>query len=190
MPYAYAEITIGSDTFSAYEDVATITTYANGAVGEAADAWRAADPADTQPRAGVSATRTLDRQSWQGTMTDPDQGHAFPRTGLTYADGSAVDPLTIPQQFLDANSELAIDLTAGATFDTDPSTANNTRRLKAGSVEIEYFRVPGSGTRFPLSVMELIGLWLGGVSTVDGSEASGVDDCTSFDRQYDLSRGF
>lgn len=188
MPYAV--ITIGAQDYEAYETVAQISTYAAAAIGDAPDAWRAAD-ADTQGRAGVSATRTLDRQSWQGTMTDPNQGHAFPRTGLTYADGTAVDPTAIPQQLLDADSELAMALTAGATFETDASTENATRRLKAGSVEIEYFRIPGTGTRFPLAVMELIGLWLGGLSTVDGSEASGVCDKTSFGRpNYDLSRGF
>jgi len=182
-----AIITIGGNDFSVYETVAEIDVYASAAVGDAATAWNAADPIAKPPPA-VSASRLLDRQTWQGAKTDPTQAEAFPRTGLYYIDGTPVPSDVVPQQVLDANSELAMDLLSGAAVQTDPSTQQQTRRLKAGSVEIEYFNLPGTGTRFPLAVMELIGLWLGGGSDALGSESTGT--CApAFDNDFGFVRG-
>ena len=42
-------VTIGSTPYEVYQDVAEIDVYANGALGDAADAWRSADT-DTKGR--------------------------------------------------------------------------------------------------------------------------------------------
>lgn len=168
-----ATITINGNDYPTYQTVAEIDIYAAGAVGDAASAWNTAET-DAKPPAAVSASRLIDRQQWQGEKTDPDQVEAFPRTGLYYIDGTPVPSDVVPQQVIDANSELAMDLLAGSSVQTDPSTQQQTRMLKAGSVTIEYFNLPGTGTRFPLAVMELLGFWLGNVSDVLGSEATGT----------------
>ncbi len=173
-----ATITIAGNDYPAYQTVDEISIYAAAAVGDAATAWNEAD-LTTQAPAAVSASRLIDRQQWQGEKTDPDQIPAFPRTGLYYPDGTAVPSDVVPEQVLDANSELAMDLLSGSTVQTDPSTQQQTRRLKAGSVEIEYFNIPGTGTRFPQTVMELIGFWLGGMAGAIGSEATGTDACAA-----------
>ncbi len=186
-------ITIGANTYTVYQSVAEIDVYADAAIGDDADAWRAADE-DTKARAGVTATRTLDRQSWQGEKTDESQELAFPRTGLTDADGNAVASDTVPDQVLQANSELALALIGGQPVQNDPASNGLTRKLKAGSAEIEYFRAITTAARFPGPVQELIGIWLGGgsASLYSGSDATGVDGCTAFgkDNNYDLIRGF
>lgn len=178
------EITIGANTYEVYQDVAEISVYADGMIGDQGDAWRAAD-ATTQARAGVSSTRILNRLVWAGTLTDGYGPLAWPRSGLVYADGSPVDPSVIPTQVLDANSEIATALTAGLVIQPDPN-AEATRILKAGSVMIEYFRtVDGQVLPLPLAVFQLIGLWLSGAGGALGlSIASGVCEKTSFDREY------
>lgn len=95
-----------------------------------ADEWIGADAGDKE-KALLMARRVLDQQPFAGTLSDPDQMLAWPRTGVYGA-----DPDTVPQAVIDAQCELALaflreDLTA------DDGT-RGVRRLKAGSVEIEY----------------------------------------------------
>lgn len=183
-----ATITIGGVAFDTYVDLATAQDYAQGQA--SADDWRAAD-ADTQARAVVSATRLIDRQQWQGLPTAPDQLHAFPRTGLTYPDGSPVDSATVPQQVLDGCCELAIALVGGSTAQDATSTDSTTRSLKAGSVEIVNFRTLPQGLRFPLPAQELIGPWLAGaVAALDLSIDSGTCGRSEFARDPDVIQGF
>ena len=95
-----------------------------------ADEWIGADSGD-KDKALLMARRVLDQQPFAGTLSDPDQMLAWPRTGVYGA-----DPDTVPKAVIDAQCELALaflreDLTA------DDGT-RGVRRLKAGSVEIEY----------------------------------------------------
>lgn len=182
-----ASITINGNDYPAYQTVEEIDIYAAAAVGDAAVAWNLAD-VTTQAPAAVSSSRLIDRQVWQGEKTDPAQEEAWPRTGLFFPDGTAVPSDAVPQQVLDANSELAMDLINGSTVQTDPSTQQQTRMLKAGSVTIEYFNIPGTGTRFPQTVMELIGFWLGSISSAIGSEATGTCE-KSARNEFGFTRG-
>jgi hypothetical protein len=180
-----ATITIGGTDYTAYQSVAEIDTYAAAATGDAAVAWRAADP-DTKARGGVSASRSIDRLAWSGAKTDPAQTPQWPRTGLTYPDGTPVDPETNPQQLLDANSEMAMMMVAGV----DPQAGANTiRRQKAGSVEVEYFRELGVVGKFPTVILELVGFWLGGGLAAE-TEATGVCEPSAFRSSFGLNRGF
>lgn len=161
-------VTIGGNTYDVYRDLDETNAYLAGSTG-----WPTWDALaeDDQLRAIVAATRLLDRQRWQGEKTDSAQPLAWPRTGI-----SGVDPATIPAQVLDAHSELVLALVTGSTAETDASTSfSGTRRLKAGSAEIEYFfnaSQQTGGTRFPLAVQELIGQWLEGAGSAAGGAIS------------------
>jgi hypothetical protein len=181
-------VTIGTETFTVYQDVEEIDAYVVGAYGDAAAAWRAIVDADDKARIAVSVTRLLDRQSWAGEPTDSAQALAWPRTGLLDAQGQPLDPDTIPAAVLEAADELAMATAAGEPTQTDPSQPQ-TRSLKAGSVAIEYFRPIDAPTILSQTIMQLVGLWLGGGAALVGV-ATGVDGCTNFDREYRFTRGF
>lgn len=185
---AFPTVTIGGNVYEVYADLPTANEYLAAQI--SAESWRAATD-DTKCMALVSQTRLFDRQAWQGEPAAAGQPHAFPRTGLTYPDGSPVDPTTVPQQMSDACCEGAAALIDGAATQDTASTDNTTRILKAGSVLIEYFRTVPVDLRFPLPVQELIGFWLAGAAgALALSQASGVDGCSEFKRDPDFSQGF
>jgi hypothetical protein len=79
----------------------------------------------------LMARRLLDQQPYAGQRADDNQILAWPRIGVT-----GVDSDTVPQAVLDAQCELALamlreDLTAD-------DTNRGIKRMKAGSVELEY----------------------------------------------------
>lgn len=150
-------VTIGSDEYDVYVSVAQVDTYANGSL--TADAWDALVE-DDKARVIVSVTRWIDSQCWQGDKVDPVQPLAWPRTvgDIALIEEAAIQLSVI----LAANPTLMSDLT-GATV----TSGGGIKVLKAGSVQIEYFRamnfsVYGSGRidPFPRNIMALIGQWL------------------------------
>ncbi len=153
-----ASIIIDSNEYYSYVSVDDADIYFGAA--SHGGPWRAAETADKE-MALVTATRTLDRQKWQGEMTNADQGAAWPRTGIT-----GVDPAVVPQEVLDATCELALSILNGEAVQTNPNgNVQTIASQSAGSVSISYFRgAEGKPLRFPLIVMELIGKWLGGGS--------------------------
>lgn len=153
-----ATVTINGTDYDVYVSVDRVDEYANGSL--TADAWQAL-VADDKARVLVSVTRWIDSQCWQGDKVDPLQPLAWPRTlGNIATIEIAVTQLSI---LVAANPDLAnqsMGLVAGAAD-------GGTKRLKAGSVEIEYFRkfdfiVFGGGrvSPFPAGIMSLIGDWL------------------------------
>lgn len=149
-------VTIGTDTYDVYVSVAQVDTYANGSL--TASAWDALVAAD-KSRVVVSVTRWIDSQCWKGEKVDPVQPLAFPRT---VGDIAAVEQAAIQLSVLLAANPSLMDQLTGATVAAD----GGTKRLKAGSVEIEYFRAlnfsvyGGRVSVFPLPIMNLIGAWL------------------------------
>lgn len=185
-----ATVTIGTTDYDVYINLADANTYLAGQV--SATAWRAETDDDVKERAIVSATRTLDRQLWQGEKTDPDQLHAFPRTGLTYPDsGDEVDSTAVPQEVIDATSELAALLLDGSEVQTnvDPNT-NLVQSLRAGSVAISYFRGGDAwASRFPTVIQELLGFWLASSVLAAVVTSYGTDRESQFEDSYDFSEG-
>lgn len=169
-------VTINGNTYDVYVSVAQVDEYANGSL--TADAWQAL-VADDKARVLVSVTRWIDSQCWKGEKLDPLQPLAWPRTiGDIATIELAVTQLAI---LLAANPELA-DQSMGLVA---VSADGGIKRLKAGSVELEYFRalnftVYGSGAVSPFSagIMNLIGSWLCGRSGtgygLSGSKAFGT----------------
>ena len=153
-----ATVTINDTDYDVYVSVAQVDEYANGSL--TADAWQSL-VADDKSRVLVSVTRWIDSQCWKGEKIDLLQPLAWPRTvGDISTIELAVTQLAV---LLAANPELA-DQSMGLVA---VSADGGIKRLKAGSVELEYFRalnftIYGSGavSPFPAGIMNLIGQWL------------------------------
>jgi hypothetical protein len=187
-----ATVTFGGQTYNVYADLATADAYMNGQIGEAADAWRAGGE-ENKLRSLVSGTRAIDAQAWQGEKTDPDQPLDFPRTGLSYPDGSPVPSDAYPPEVVSASIELAAMLNAGQSIDPMAERQTTARRLKAGSVEIENFRQFGYVGIWPSAIMRLLGFWLTGTqgTGIGGSESFGTCGRSAFRHpQFKPARGF
>jgi len=187
-----ATVEIGGEAYEVYADVETADAYMAASVGPAAEAWRDAAEVD-RARALVSGTRAIDAESWQGEKADAAQPLDFPRTGLTYPDGSAVPSDAYPPEVVTASIELAAMLNAGEPISPAQARQTTARRLKAGSVEIENFRQFGPVGVFPSSVMKLLGYWLAGSGGTGfgGAEASGACGRSAFAApQYKPSRAY
>jgi hypothetical protein len=144
----------------------------------------------------VAATRRLNLFSYNGEKTGGSaQVDAFPRTGLTYPDGTAVPDTDIPQDVINATCSLAGTLALTPAASAPGSSGNNKKRLKAGSAEIEYFR-PTSGV--PLqdeAAWAMLLYWFANQATSasTGNAAFGTCERSSFscpDMGYKLTDGY
>lgn len=167
---------------NSYDTVANATVYFNGRLG--ADAWTAADTA-TKGQALISATRMIDRQRWAGTKNtsaDVNSDLAWPRSGVTDKYGNSVSSTAIPDDLMIGFYELALSMLEDETVQDTPAGGSNTKRVKAGSVEVEFFRPTlGALGRFPQVVQELLAQFLGGASSNTGGLVSGDDRKSYFD---------
>ena len=77
----------------------------------------------------------IERQTYKGRRTDPEQVTSFPRTGLVL-DGAALNAAIIPSQVKAAECEAAIILDAGG--DLMPSLEAQVKREKVDVLEVEY----------------------------------------------------
>lgn len=182
-------VTIGADTYSVYASVAEADTFYNGSVDVAT--WTALTT-DEKSRSLVTSTRLLDRQLWQGEKEDPLQALAFPRTGVVDCLGVSVDPADTLAVVTEASIILALAVFTNTALLTTASTIDLTKRLKAGSVEIEKFRASSdeiAAGRFPLDVMELVGCYFSGRSSISGALSFGTDG-EAFDADFGVSDGF
>ena len=184
-----ATVTIAGNSYDAYRSLADTEAYLEAQISAAA--FQASTDDDAKGRAIISMTRFIDRQEWQGEKTDPYQAHAFPRTGLTYADGSDVPSDAVPTEVLDAESEGAAIMMEGTDIQgTANPNAQSIQALKAGSASITYFRNEVIATRFPQIVQELLGRWLAGASPGLVAVATGTDGEDQFaEDQFGLTGG-
>lgn len=154
-----ATVTINSVNYDSYEDVAGADTYLAARVGSAGVWDGTPTPSvDEKGRALVTATRWI-LEYIRGRVADADL--VLP---------SAV---TISQFLQDACSELAYALVVDSSIQDNANTGSNTRRVKAGSAEVEFFR-PTSGKPFPERAQVLLNAWLDEVGTVASSTAATV----------------
>lgn len=182
MAFSYDTVTIDSEAYEVFASLDYAENYASAVFG--ATSWSDATDANKN-LALVTATRTMNRQNWIGEKADSDNELEWPRSNI---EGVADD--AIPDKLKEATVELAISILAGSTVQTSITTENLSKRLKAGSVEIENFRsTAGNNLRFPLPVQELIGQWLTAFATVRTGPASGVDEKSRFTDRYGLTRG-
>lgn len=183
----YPEVTIGDSVdYETYATLSDADAYMNGGLNAAA--W-AALPTDQRGRLLVEATRIFDAQAWQGTPTNPNQGHAWPRVGLTF-NGEPIPTDELPTNLVYATIELAWYVQTTPSIITSPSVQNTKKRQKAGSVEIEYFReFNQSGQRYPLPVLGLIAQWLSGTG-MGGALVTGVDGKSKASKKFNVWQGF
>lgn len=162
------------DSGIVYDTYATIEQadeYLNASA--TATGWRALTSLDDKARYLVTATRTLDRQSWKGEKTDAAQPLAWPRTG-TGVDG--VEDDVVPQAIINASIELAAALVDDTASVTSQNNEQTIQSLKAGSAAITFFRgAGGEPTRFPFNVMELIMPYLASSGLAMGLVSTGTD---------------
>lgn len=165
---------------------------ANASVAEA-DAHLAVDPTrgtawtalstDAKGAHLVAATRRLNLLRWQGSKAlGALQADAFPRTGLTYADGTAVPTDVAPDAVAHATALLAGSIELDNEAGSSGSSGTNVKRVKAGSAEVEFFR---QQTGVPLQdetayelVREFLASWASGIGA---GEAYGTDGASAFD---------
>lgn len=187
MTATYNQVSIGSTDYNVYAAIATADEYLEAEVSAAATKWRDATQTDStaKARALVTATRLIDRQNWPGSKTDEYQELDWPRTGTGITD---VEDDVVPQDIIDACILVAADTNNGVDVTGSASTDTRQKRLKAGSVEIEYFRDLSGGTRFPTAIQELLAKYLaGGVSLAALSLAYGADTTSDFEDDYSPS---
>lgn len=165
-------LTVGVNT---YVTRAEATTYLGDVIG--AESWAFLDP-DTQDKALLTAFKLLERQLWQGEAVGAVD---WPRTGVIDCEGEPVSDATVPDDIESAQIELAYALTVDPSLAGKTTTADNTKRLKAGSAEIEFFNTDGSDNfapgRFPPNVMELIKCFLEGAGGAAASAESFGTEC-------------
>lgn len=91
----------------------------------------------------------------------------------------------IPASLANASAEYALDIALDPNVATQSNTGSNTKKLKAGSAEIEYFSPTyATSGRFPQYITEMIRDCLGsGISSVVAPFASGTDETSSFTNQ-------
>lgn len=154
--------------------------------------WAAYSSA-TKDQGMIEATRIFERQAWDGVKETPSQTLAFGRTGLTDANDVVLTPAETLEVAKEAQFEYALFLIADSSqINKREATGSNLKKVEAGSAKATYFKRI-KGTRFPLTVTDLIGDWFGGTSDVVGGVVSGNSDSSSFtspDCDYGLNRGF
>ena len=96
---------------------------------------------------------------------------------LTDKDGNSVPSATVPLVVEEATYELALTLLTTPTAQEKRTTGSNTKRVKAGSAEVEFFR-PTDGAPFPDIPNELLRPFRDG--GVIAGEASGCDETSTF----------
>ena len=185
-----AFVTIGSTSYTVYSDVAFADEYFNAST--MFTSWDAYTD-DQKARGLVSATRLLDRQVWSGTLTSmsPDSGLKWPRESVTDCEGNEVDSETIPDEIIEASQLLALYILDETIDQKTNTTQNAKKRIKADTVELEFFRLDQSvaGGRFPQDILELIGCFLSSSTEIAGSLSYGTDG-TPADTDFGLSEAF
>ena len=137
----------------------------------------------------ISATQRLDLLQWRGTRAEgAAQSLAWPRSGLHYADGTAVPDDAIPLALQRATALLAGTIVQQPAQADHGSSAQTISEIKAGSVTIKYSGRQQVFQGQPLqdeTAYELIRMWIAG-SALPGetaateSFASGTDERSTF----------
>lgn len=192
MAFVYPQIEIGGTSYPAYVDLNAANAYMNASVN--ALTWAALSD-DEKGRAIVSAVRVIDAQNWKGEKLEADNTLEWPRTCL---EGSAG---TLPAPLVTANIQLAYYISQNPEIASAASGSTSgdaqTKRLKAGSVEIEYFfnqltssQTIGSTIAGVLSPLADCLEGSGDISSVyGGAFASGTDRASPFEHGYPFTRG-
>ena len=147
--------------------------------------WTAlADTDDVRGPFIVAATRRLDLLTWQGTKTGAEgtQFEAWPRTGLSYPDGTAVSTTLSPQELVQATALLAGSIAISAKVADEGDSGSNIKGVKAGSAEVDFFRQQTGKPLQDETAFKLIQQWLEAAATSSalGPLATGTEGVSTF----------
>jgi len=141
----------------------------------------------------VTATRQLERQSWDGTKEDSTQILDFPRTGLYDCAGNSITADESLTYIKEAEFEYSLAILQDNSILTSSNVSgSNIKKAEAGSAKVTYFR-PVTGTKYPLPVLNIVKcFFLGNSSSTPTMRVSGNSDGSSFTSApaYGLNRGF
>lgn len=158
MPTPTLVATPGSASANSYCTVAEANAYHDSH--GFATTWTSASTAD-KTVALIWATRLLDATyNWVASVVDGVQALKWPRWAVMDAhDYDYIPTTTIPQELKNATAELARQLLVSDRTIEGSVDANNLKRIKAGSVELE-FKTQGSTLKpIPDAVSTLIPRW-------------------------------
>lgn len=84
-------------------------------------------------------TRIVNAQCWTGQAASPDQALAWPRVGMKGSNGYPVPSDVIPREIKHMTFEVALQTKSAGAGISSSVTDQGLKRVKAGSVEVEYF---------------------------------------------------
>lgn len=116
----------------------------------------------------VDAARQMDMMfDWFGSRATEDQGLRFPRFSIYDPDGWMYDSNEIPSELKDAQCEIALGVLAEDR--TDDPDGIGIKRVKAGSVEVEFDSTKVKTTIPPivLSMLRHLGNYLPGYGSAN-----------------------
>lgn len=186
-------ITINTVDYVAYAGRVEVNSYLN-VEPVRSEAWNALTDDDaTRGPFVIAGTRRLNLLSWSGEKTGgAAQLNAFPRTGLYYADGTAVSSVEVPQEIEDATALLAGSINLDNETADSGTSGDNVKSAKAGSVNVAFFKSEKIAKALQdESAFTLIQQWLassgvsaavGGLYTGDACAESTFDDIDNWGR--------
>jgi len=187
-------ITIETVDYTSYASVAEADSYLNiDPVREAT--WEALTD-DQKGKYLVAATRRLDLLTWQGTKTGGDdvQENAWPRTGVSYKDGSAVSTSEVPQELENATIILAGSIALDTTKADYGTSGSNLSEVGAGSAKVKFFKPVAGQPLQEETSYQMIKCFLeaSSISSELGALSSGTDGESAFGDidNWGLSEGY
>lgn len=186
-------ITIGSNTYDSYATVAEADIYL--AVDPNRNSvWSSLTP-DQKGSNLISATRLLDTLNWVGIKTNPSpaQNTQWPRTNVFYPDGTAVGVNDLPIEVENATILLAGSIAIDSEVAISGSSGSNKKRIKAASLELEFFRPTEGNIIKDNDAYTLIRIFLeGGLNKLNGFCKPGENVGSSFNDPdaWGKTRGF
>lgn len=184
-------ITIGSNSYDSYATVAEADIYL--AVDPNRNPVWSALTADQKGINLISATRLLDTLNWVGTKTSPTQNTAWPRTNVLYPDGTPVGVNDLPIEVENATILLAGSIAIDADVAISGGSASNKKKVKAASIELEFFRPTEGNLIKDGDAYVLIQIFLqGGLNKLTGLCKPGENVPSSFKDidNWGLTKGF
>ncbi len=140
----------------------------------------------------VAATNRLDLVNYRGEKEVSTQDNQWPRTG-TDCDGNAFPTGDVPTGMANGTSMLAGSITLDPTYANAGTSAGNTKKVKAGSAEVQFFR-PTAGV--PLQDPTVWGLikcytsaGIAGGITTTASFGVDVESQTPIEADYGKTNG-
>lgn len=130
------DTTVGGENANSYCTKAEADTYHSGHI--ASSTWDDAET-DTKNRALVTATRLLDEHiEWTGEVAATDQKLLWPRDGMYYENGAAIDTDVLPAKLKEATAELARQMIAADRTADDDVSVKGITRISAGAVDLSF----------------------------------------------------